>query len=382
MNENINRFSVNNILAIMFIISSEILFGFELTPLRITGNLHNLFLFISFVSLLVALLNSKWKLNELKRAVLLIIPGILIYYFSKESLILFLIGFALVVKILDYRTTLITIFIVRLVIFIIVISLSLFGVIPNNQMAVSKGAKGFVLGWQLGYTHPNAVAVSFFILILLYVCIKQVRITTLDYVFIFVLALIMTQVTKNRSTFVLTIILLVFIFFNKFEFIQKFVYGFSEIYILLISSIAIFIPMFYNSLSGTLQSVFFQLNGVLNYRLSNAAGLFQNFKLTWFGQIIDLNYLKQRFGYNIVDNGYVFTLFDFGIVGIIFILFLYCYSVRKFIKQHKYIYILIIDIFLTLVLMENALRTVAMNFTMIFWYEFIAIKEMPENAKK
>lgn len=382
MNENINRFSVNNILAIMFIISSEILLGFELTPLRITGNLHDLFLFISFVSLLVALLNSKWKLNELKRAVLLIIPGILIYYFSKESLILFLIGFALVVKILDYRTTLITIFIVRLVIFIIVISLSLFGVIPNNQMAVSKGAKGFVLGWQLGFTHPNAVAVSLFILILLYVCIKQVRITTLDYVFIFVLALIMTQVTKNRSTFVLTIILLVFMFFNKFEFIQKFVYGFSEIYILLISSIAIFIPMFYNSLSGTLQSVFFQLNGVLNDRLSNAAGLFQNFKLTWFGQIIDLNYLQQRFGYNIVDNGYVFTLFDFGIVGIIFILFLYCYSVRKFIKQHKYIYILIIDIFLTLVLMENALRTVAMNFTMIFWYEFIAIKEMPENAKK
>ncbi|WP_155889592.1 hypothetical protein [Ligilactobacillus equi] len=129
--------------------------------------------------------------------------------------------------------------------------------------------------------------------------------------------------------------------------------------------------MIYAMSTGVVRSISFELNGLLNGRLSNASHLYELFNLTSFGEIVNDVALKQRFGYGVVDNGYSFALFNYGIVGLTLIMLLYLISVRNLLKQGHFVYVIVILMFLTLGISENIIRAPYMNFTMIFWYEAI-----------
>lgn len=99
--------------------------------------------------------------------------------------------------------------------------------------------------------------------------------------------------------------------------------------------------------------------------------LFQNFPVTLFGKIVNTDILQSIYGYDVIDNGYVFLLFNYGIIGSLTILILYFYVIKKLIKRKEIVYLIMVLAFLLLGTMENVIRSVAVNFTMIFWYEFI-----------
>lgn len=354
--------------ALLYIVLCEIMYGFKLTTLNFPNIIYTVLQVLALVSLIISMFIAYWTVKETFKALGLITIGLCVYLSSGETLFLLLIGFCLVMKGLsNYKIALKSIFVVKLGIAILVIFLSLVGVLPNKELPVSKGGYGWVYGYSLGFTHPNGLAVTIFLLCLMYICIRNEKLNFKDCFFIFLVELCVTFITKNRTT--LFLVLLMFMMFSIKN--KKRLNNFFPVYFLCISIIGILVPYLYTTATGGVQNFLYNLNGVLNGRLSNSVMLIQSQRLTLFGKIIDLNKLQNIYGYNVVDNSYIFTLFNYGIIGMGLIIFLYLYTIKKLCKKQEYIYVIVLCIFLTLSIMENGLRTVAMNFTTIFWCEFL-----------
>lgn len=347
------------------------MYGFELTYIRIPKDIYTILLYASMLCFICAVSMTVWTISEALRALMLLAVALAVYISSTETLYLLLMFSAIIIHCIDYKKALITIFTVRLIILIIVISLSLFNVIPINEMSVSKGAAGFTIGYGLGYIHPNDLAQSVFILSIIGLCIREEKIDIKDWLTFFILALINYFITKSRTVFIISIFILFVLIIRNYKVGIKIIKRSAiPIYIIAVT-ISLVIPYLYNEATGIIQHIAYIWNGILSDRFSNANMLFNIFPITLFGRIVNTSVLQPIYGYSVVDDGYVFLLFNYGVVGSLTILALYFYSIKKLIIQKKIIYIIAVLSFLMLGTMENAIRSVAVNFTMIFWYEFV-----------
>lgn len=361
----------SKIFAVFFFILIEVMYGFELTFIRIPNGIYTILLYASVFCFICAVSMTKWTVSEAMRAIFMLIIALAVYISSKESLYLLLMFAAIIMHCIDYKKALTTIFVMRLIILIIVITLSLFSVIPVNQMIVSKGVSGLATGYGLGYIHPNDLAQAIFILCIIYLCIRRNKIDIKDKILFFLVTVINYSITKSRTIFIISIFILFMLIINNFNLGNKMlIYSAIPIYIVAVL-ISLVIPYLYNESTGILRNIAFIANGILSGRFSNASMLFQNFPVTLFGKIVNTDILQSIYGYDVIDNGYVFLLFNYGIIGSLTILILYFYVIKKLIKRKEIVYLIMVLAFLLLGTMENVVRSVAVNFTMIFWYEFI-----------
>lgn len=365
--------------AYVFFIFIELMYGFELTYIKLPSVIYNAFLYICILSFIWAVSISKWTLQEAIKVVFLLSIALGVYISSKESLYFILVFSAIIIKCISYKNALITIFITRLIILIAIISLSLLGVIPLNEMQVAKGVQGFTTGYGLGFIHPNDLAQAIFIVEVIYLCIRKNKIDIKDKLGLFIIILINYLITKSRTILFISLFILLMLIIKNTNYFNKIINYFSLLGYPIIIIISLAIPYLYNEATGMLQHVAFLFNGILSGRFSNASMLFHNFPITLFGKIVNTDLLQSIYGYNVVDNGYVFLLFNYGVIGSVVILFLYFYSMKRLVKQEEYVYLTIVFSFLLLGMMENVIRSVAINFTMIFWYEFISKRNVIKN---
>ena len=357
--------------AILFFILVEFMYGFELTYIKMSDSMHNFLLILSIFLFLLSTITGKWNLRELYKVFVMLIIAMGVYISSGETLFLMMVLAAILINNISYKIAMKTMFGVRIIVLFMVISSSLVGIIPMNKMQITKGNFGSYIGYGLGYQHPNNLAQAIFVLCLLYIAIRNLKITKLNIFSIFVIDGLTYLITGNKTTFFILIFICLCLFFRNNYWIKKVIYSWSLPYLLIVITFWILIPMMYAKSGGILKNIAYSLNGLLNGRFSNSSMMFDSFSISWFGKIVNLDYLRVLYGYNVVDNGYVFMLFDYGLIGVFSILFWYFCAVKQFIKKEKYTYLLILVGFLTLGLMENVIRAMFMNFTMIFWYEFI-----------
>lgn len=336
-----------------------------------SDSMHNFLLILSIFLFLLSTITGKWNLRELYKVFVMLIIAMGVYISSGETLFLMMVLAAILINNISYKIAMKTMFGVRIIVLFMVISSSLVGIIPMNKMQITKGNFGSYIGYGLGYQHPNNLAQAIFVLCLLYIAIRNLKITKLNIFSIFVIDGLTYLITGNKTTFFILIFICLCLFFRNNYWIKKVIYSWSLPYLLIVITFWILIPMMYAKSGGILKNIAYSLNGLLNGRFSNSSMMFDSFSISWFGKIVNLDYLRVLYGYNVVDNGYVFMLFDYGLIGVFSILFWYFCAVKQFIKKEKYTYLLILVGFLTLGLMENVIRAMFMNFTMIFWYEFI-----------
>ncbi|ALJ23174.1 hypothetical protein AO203_04250 [Lactobacillus gallinarum] len=361
----------SRIFAIFFFILIETMYGFELTFIRIPNDIYTVLLYTSVFCFLCAISMTKWTVSEATRAICMLVIALAVYISSKESLYFLLMFAGIIMHCINYKDALITIFITRLFILFWIILLSLFNVIPINEMSVSKGVSGSAVGYGLGFIHPNDLAQAIFILCIIYLCIRRNKIDIKDKILFFLVTVINYSITKSRTIFIISIFILFMLIINNFNLGNKMlIYSAIPIYIVAVL-ISLVIPYLYNESTGILRNIAFIANGILSGRFSNASMLFQNFPVTLFGKIVNTDILQSIYGYDVIDNGYVFLLFNYGIIGSLTILILYFYVIKKLIKRKEIVYLIMVLAFLLLGTMENVIRSVAVNFTMIFWYEFI-----------
>ena len=106
-----------------------------------------------------------------------------------------------------------------------------------------------------------------------------------------------------------------------------------------------------------------KLDKTFSYRLSLASRCFNDFSISIFGGNLDLSFLAYKYAYPIIDNGYVYVLYNFGLFACGYIIFIYYFTIKKLYKLSQYKYILMIIVILLLAFTENILISFTFNFT-------------------
>lgn len=371
--------SINEILAVIFLFLIEIMYGFNYTSLEITGLLHDVLLYSAVLVGLVGFIARKMNLRQFILNTILLGVGVLVFLSSKETIFMLMVLSALVCQSIGYDIILKCIFGVRAITFFIIELLVLVGTLPFEVFTVSKGIFGTEIGYSFGYMHPNVLGQEIFFLITLYLAIRAEKVKNIELAVLLLVDLITFIFTRSKTSCGLLFLVIISTFLlkkNKFKARNiKLVKILISIIFILILFIGVGLPFIYSNASGRLQLIAWNLNGLLNGRLSHASTLFRSFNLTLFGEILDLNYIQSTYGYSVIDNSWVYTLFNFGPVAFVCLVALYYFSIKRLIDKRKFVFILIIIAFLVMGLMENVLRSMYMNFAVIFWKEVIEDKQ-------
>lgn len=358
--------------AILFFVFAEFMYSFDLTYITLPKLLYSFILDCVFITFFLAFISNKWNVEEIIKVIIILIISLLVYAYSKESLYLTLIFSAIVMKNISYKNAAKTIFIVRLLMTLSIVLLGLVGFLPLNKMIISKGIFGYAVGYGLGYQHPNNLAQALFLLCCLYLCIEKEKLNSFKIYSIVFIDLFIYAITKSKTTCIILLIVCVCLLIRNKKIFLKVVKSTALWYVFSITVVSIIIPMMYANLPNYLHNFIYSINGILNGRFSNASMLFITYPITLFGKIVDTQKLEYLFGYNVIDNGYTFLFFNYGVIGFALLIFLYVYALKSFIKQKEYVYLIILLGFLSLAIMENVIRAMFMNFTVIFLYEFVA----------
>ncbi|WP_025020893.1 hypothetical protein [Ligilactobacillus equi] len=216
------------VIGIIFYVMYTLKYSFELTYIHMSNTIDSMLLMFCVVLAILAMTMMKMSVKELIVLIGIIIIGLSVYWSSKESLYIMLIFAAIMIRTTDYRTALWTIFITKFILTLMIVLLSLLSIIPIGHMLVPKGIFGFVMGYSLGFSHPNNMAESVFFLIAAYLCIKEEKITIYDGIVIAIVEEACYQITKSKATFLLIILMLLLIFLRNTSFIKFIIKNYME----------------------------------------------------------------------------------------------------------------------------------------------------------
>lgn len=272
----------------------------------------------------------------------------------------------------DMKKILKTIFWAQLLSMTLVLILSLIGFIPiESVLEREDGTKRY----SIGFIHPNIFATMSLQLMMLYVVLKEKKLKYINCILGMAILVIINIVTDSKTITYLGIILwlsvIYYVFVNKnYRSGTKILYligKYSKYLVFLISLVCIYLAICEGD------------NGAFNSRLIQASTYFQYYGITLFGQPLvgysnDLENLVKT-GLYTLDMGYIYLLLGFGIV--IFILFIYSYIImcKYYAHEKKYLYVLVLGVYIIMGFSETYLIRTTYNFTHfflipIFWSDF------------
>lgn len=351
-----------------------LMYGFCFTPLDITGAMHDILLYTAVLLACIVLIDN-YNFVVFVKMVGVLLLSFFVFMSSHETIFIIMILSAFMIKNISYQKIFKMIFFERFIMLVIVLLYVLIDVINIGKIEVSKGIYGQVVAYSMGYFHPNNFAQEVFYLSTLYLCKKNGRLRNWDYGLILLMDVVTYLITRSKTACILIVIIIGTLYYiNNFTDKKRYKI-FSNLYLVLcvvIPLIGIASPAIILQATDRIQRIVYYSNAHLNQRISNAAMLYLSFPLTLFGKIIDLDYLKMRFGYNVVDNGYVYSLFNFGVIGFGLMITLYLIALKELLKQREVVYVTVIVATLCYAYMENILRAMYMNFCVLFWWEAIS----------
>ena len=367
-----------------FFILIEIMYGFTFTPLDFTGIPHDILLYSALFFAAVSLVLREWDMKLLIKAGVMLLLGALVYVLAHETLFLIMMLAALLAGDAGYHKVFKTIFFVRLPMLAVILLGTLAGIFPVGLVMVTKGSYGAEVAYGLGYMHPNCLGQEIYFLCSLYICFRNKKINKIELAGVLVIDAIAYLVTKSKTACMLTALLVLFAFF--YEPLKKLFDKYWETLAKILVVISAAFPVIsiggayvYPRISGTIHHLLYRLNAILNGRLSNGSILFLRFPLKLFGMQVDLSSLSKYYSYFIVDNGYVFALFNFGIIPFTALILLYLYALYRLIQKRQYFYAVNLFLFLMCVVSENVMRAMFVNFSVILCHEMYARETLLEN---
>ncbi len=364
--------------SLCFFILIEIMYGFAFTPLDITGIFHDVLLYSAlFMAVVTLFLRRKWTSSQLLKITITLLIGVLVYLLAHETLFLVMIMAAILAGNLGYQKVFKTIFCVRVPMLFVILIGTLMGAFPVGLVMVTKGAYGSEAAYGLGYIHPNCLGQEIYFICSLYICFRNTRIRRSELFAILVIDFFAYYITKSKTACILIAILVLFSWFYRsiakhIEMNKNMIIRTTRLLCLLLPVLSIGGSFVYTKATGKLQYVLYHLNSLLNGRLSNGSIMYERFPLKLFGMQIDLSSLSRFYSYFIVDNGYIFALFNFGIIPFTFLIFMYLHSLHKLMDKGMYIYAANLVLFLMCVVSENVMRAMFVNFSILFCYELYA----------
>lgn len=370
---------IGDFIAYIYLILVSVNYGFINTDFEIRGAFSTVLTIGEVILFVVWLFSQRFSAKWLVGIAALGAISISTYIATSETVFLIMILTGVIFSKLDYVNGLKVVFVSRIFDFVVILFCVAFGVLDVNKESVMKGQLGdsftVVSGYGLGYHHPNQLASTVLLLILLYMCIKRGQLKLSELFAVIVVVFATVEITRNRTITVLIpleVVLLLLLNSTQFKNKTQLLFDVVGKWVMPVCALLSIVPaLLMNTVTGRAQVILYNINGLMGSRYTHSARVFENYPVPLFGGISDFGELEDLYKYSTVDNGYVRLLYNFGIVGFAVFLFLYWMAISNMIKRKEYIFLSFIFIVSIWGLSESVLRSFAFNFTVVFWAEIL-----------
>ncbi len=310
--------------------------------------------------IVMKLLKDRFNKKELWRIFSLMIIGIIDFVIGDVTTVLFTAISLCCLKNVNRENILKIMFMVRLISFLMMITLSLTGIINNEYIFHYRTGVGNIKRYCFGYSHPNLVHSSFSIIVFLfgYIYHKKINIFTVGIIETF--NFILYKYTFSRTGFIILTLYLVLIYlYKKSKSIKKMIPKLLKVELILVILISIVL-----ALSYTNSEFVKKLDVLLTGRLKYMNILIKNYRIPIIGSNSFNNIV-------LFDNGYFSMFYEGGLLASVWFIYYLAQTNKTLIKQNKEQKILLMIFFLFYCMFESYFMSILMNPTLIFIIDYI-----------
>lgn len=325
---------------------------------------------------ILCVLSKKYKEKHLILTVVLLTLSLVSYKLSGNSDIFV----SILVVMLAWKTNLDDIlkiiFRIRFLVFTFVVLLSLVGILDAGTIANSSAEKGILFG----YAHANTFAGSAGIILFLMFAIHRNNIKRIHICISIIADLLIFYFSRSRTFLVIvTVTILLILAMNLFKHFNRKVLKLSK-YVLpiLLLLLLMFIIFRFNNIAPDFIDI---IDKIMNGRILLSCMNLMYYPVTIMGQKVDLSLIAATNKYYALDNGFIFLLIHYGIVGFTVIGVLQQWAIVHCIKMKEPILCSICIMILCWMMYEGMMVSATSNFTLLFSVTMIN-NEFHEQSQK
>ena len=318
----------------------------------------------------IKIFNVSYRKSELKNICIIFFIGIINYITGKETTILFTAIAIATLKNTDIRKILKIMFLTRIIAFIIMLTLSISGIIPNNSTEFYREGAGFVNRITFGYSHPNLTQASFVLIVVLYVYNFYEKIDLKRIVILESLNYLLYQFTVSRSGFFILSIFLIYVYLTKKI---KTIHKNSKKLLNATLFFSILFSFIVAHLYGE-NSIINKLDVILTGRITYMSETVNNYQIPFFS--------TNKYNNILFDNGYFDLIYNGGLLAFAW----YMYNqikTNKILAKNNLEKEIIVTFFLFIYcITESYYASIIMNISLVFFAFYIFSNPISENCIK
>ena len=273
-------------------------------------SLHSCCLVVTIAFSILCILVRRYSIKELLAHVSILLLAVMSYIISGNTDMFASILLVVLAWKLNIDDILKMIFSIRFVVFISVVLLSLVGVLKKGSIALTSADKGVLFG----YGHANTFAGSAGILIFLMFAICRNNLKKIHFVIAVIADLLIFYFSRARTSLLLMTALVFILLMCKYvknmdKVILKVAKYFQSILLIIIFGLIFLrakemMPRFVD-----------MVDKLMNGRILLSAMNLAYYPVTLIGQKVDLSLIALDNQYYALDNGFVYILIHYGILG-------------------------------------------------------------------
>lgn len=318
----------------------------------------------------IKIFNVRYKKNELKNIGIIFLIGIINYIIGKETTILFTAIALATLKETDIRKILKIMFFTRIFTFIIMLTLSLSGIIPNYSTEFYREGTGFVNRITFGYSHPNLTQASFVLIVVLYVYNFYEKIDLKRIIILESLNYLLYQFTVSRSGFFILSIFLIYVYLTKKI---KTVHKNSKRMLNATLFFSILFSFIVAHLYGE-NTMVNKLDGILTGRIEYMSETVNNYQIPFFS--------TNKYNNILFDNGYFDLIYNGGLLAFAWYMYNQVKTNKILAKNNLEKEIMITFFLFIYCITESYYASIIMNISLVFFAFYIFSNPISENYIK
>lgn len=323
--------------------------------------LHLITLLSMIILIPLCIYEQKYTVKELFVSLGFFAFGLVSYFVSGNTDIMISLMIVILSNNIDINKILNLIFRVRLIVFFSTITMALFGILEMGKIANSSAEKGVLLG----YGHANTFAGNVGILLFLLIAINRDRLNKRFFSMLIIVDALIFYLSRSRTFLVLLSLLIIILLFYKAKKISaKKIFKFTRLF-LPIWVIFIFMLIFLKY-RGLLTLLVNLMDKMMNGRILLAIMNLKYYPITVLGQNVDYSIIARENMYYALDNGFVYVLINYGVVGLLIIVGLAQKALLECIKKKQVILCLLCFLIMIWMAYEGMMVSATANFTLIF----------------
>lgn len=324
----------------------------------------NILYYIMFIVGLVfaffKVINDKYTKKEILILLIGLIIGILAFYYGKETTMLFTCLILICLKNVNISKTLKLMFWIKLIVFISIIILTVFGIIHNNSIIVWRNGTS-IERFSFIYSHPNSAHLNLSLIIFLWIYLYYNKISIFNIAILEVINYIFYTFTLSRTGFFITAFFLIFSYIYKnSDLIRIISLKIGKNLFIYLFLLTIILGLGYSS--GRFPFLA-KIDDFMTGRLYYIGYFLKNIKVPLIG--------KNSYGNVMIDNGYMSLLYDGGLFALLWFIYLSSNTTQLLYDKKKYKEMLVTIILLTYSLAESYYMNIILNFSLFFFIYFI-----------